>query len=194
MKFKKAKLKDDTEVTLRLMVKKDLDDLHKFYQKLPLEDRQFLRMDVTKKENVYLRFGKLDYDLIFPLLALRNEEIIGIATIFRAEFGWQRNLGEVRVVVAHDYQKKGLGTILTKELFFQAIKSNLYKLEAEIVGTQLSARSAFERFGFREECKLNKHVTDINGNRCDLIIMTLDIEELWYLTEDSNKDPYFNIC
>jgi len=125
---------------------------------------------------------------------VHNDEIIGIATIFRAEFGWKRNLGEVRVVVAHDYQKKGLGTILTKELFFHTIKSNVYKLEAEIVETQSAAKAAFERFGFREECKLKNHVTDINGQRCDLIIMTLDIEELWYLTEDSNKDPYFNIC
>jgi RimJ/RimL family protein N-acetyltransferase len=104
-----------------------------------------------------------------------------------------RNLGEIRVVISKKYQRKGLATILTKELFFQALNRKLYKLQAELMDTQLSAITAFERLGFRKEANLKKHVTDINGIRRDLIIMTLDVEDLWYLMEDYIKTPDFRI-
>ncbi|MDZ7262232.1 MAG: GNAT family N-acetyltransferase [candidate division KSB1 bacterium] len=171
----------------------DLEALLEFYRALPEEDRLFLRSDVTKRENVVRRFGRLDYETVFPVLALVKEKIIGIGTIFRAEFGWKRDLGEIRVVVAREYQRKGLGTILTRELFFHAIKPKLFKLQAEMMDTQKSAIAAFERLGFRTEAVLKKHVTDVTGQRRDLIIMTLDIEELWYLMEDFVKGTYFYV-
>ena len=181
---KNVKLKNETQVTLRLMVEDDLDQLLEFYRSIPESDRLFLRTDVTDRKNVEWRFGKLDYDLVFPILALADDKIVGIATLFRAEFGWKRNLGEIRVLIAPDYQRKGLATIFVRELFFHALKGKIYKLKVEMIESQESAMAAFERLGFREEARLKKHVTDIRDRRRDLVIMTLDIEDFWYLIED----------
>jgi RimJ/RimL family protein N-acetyltransferase len=190
---KKVKLKDETTVALRLMVKEDLDSLFEFYKVIPESDRLFLRVDVTDKKNVERRFGTLNYDYVYPILALDDKKIIGIGTLFRPEYGWKRNLGEIRVLIAPDYQRKGLATIFVRELFFYALKAKIYKLQAEMTVTQESAIAAFERLGFRQEAKLKKHVTDVRGRRRDLVIMTIDIEDFWYLMEDFVESHDFRI-
>lgn len=190
---KTLKLKDDSKVTLRLMVKEDLDALQGFYCTIPESDRQFLRIDVTDSKNIERRFGNLKYDNVYPILALDEDKIIGIATLFRPEFGWMRNLGEIRVLIAPDYQRKGLATIFVRELFFHALRVKIYKLQAEMIDSQESAIAAFERLGFRKEATLKKHVTDVRGRRRDLIIMTLDIEDFWYLIEDFIESRDFRI-
>jgi RimJ/RimL family protein N-acetyltransferase len=190
---KTVKLKDDVKVTLKLMVEDDLDSLFAFYKKIPETDRLFLRVDVTDKKNVERRFGNLNPDFVYPILAHAEGQIIGIATLFRSEFGWKRNLGEVRVLIAPDYQRKGLATIFIREMFFHALKAKIYKLQAEMTDNQESAIAAFERLGFRAEARLKKHVTDIRGRRRDLVIMTLDIEDFWYLMEDFVEGRDFRI-
>ena len=67
----------------------------------------------------------------------------------------------------------------------------MVKIQAEIIETQLSACSAFERMGFKKEALLKKHVIDINGERQNLIIMSLDIPELWNIMEDFILDPIY---
>lgn len=190
---KSIEMKDGTKVKLIIMTDDDLDDVIEFFQSLPDEDRLYLRSDIKDPENVRRRFGDLDYDNMFPILVKIDGQLIGIATLFRASFGWMRHLGEIRVVIAKDFQRRGLATILIRELFFQALKKKLYKVEAELMDTQLSAMTAVEKLGFRKEATLSKHVTDVNGVRRDLIIMTLDVEDLWHLMEDHIKTRDFRM-
>ncbi|MEJ2537237.1 MAG: GNAT family N-acetyltransferase [Calditrichia bacterium] len=181
---KEVKLKTEEKVVLRLLTLDDLEPLIYFFQNLSSKDRMFLRSDVMQKEYIYRRYGKMNYDVMFPLIALSNGKIVAIGTLFRAEYGWMRHLGELRCVVSEDYKRKGLCTILIRELFLHALSTDLYKIQAEIMEDQASAISAFKRMGFKTEAILNKHVTDINGKRRNLVIMSLDIQELWYLMED----------
>lgn len=190
---KTIELTDGIMVTLELLTDNDLDRLIKFFQHLPEKDRLYLRSDITDPENVRRRFGNPDYDNMFPIIARVNGEIMGIATIFRAAFGWMRNLGEVRICIAPEFQKRGLSTLLVREIFFQALKMGIYKLQAELMDTQKAAITAFNHLGFKQEALLPKHVTDIKGVRRDLVIMTLDVEDLWATQEDFVKSPDFRI-
>jgi RimJ/RimL family protein N-acetyltransferase len=190
---KTVALKNGDQLTLRLMVEEDLDKLLKFYRSIPAENRQFLRIDVTNRKNVESRFGNLDYTHVYPILALDKNRIAGISTLFKAEMGWKRNLGEVRVLIAPKYRRQGLGTIFVREVFFFALRSKIHKIQAEMVESQDSAIAAFEKFGFRKEATLRKHITDINEKRKDLIIMTLDVEDFWYLVEDHAQSLDFRI-
>jgi len=190
---KSIELEDGKIINLSIMTDDDLEEVMGFFQSLPEKDRLYLRSDTANPENVRRRFGNPDYENMFPILARIDNRMIGIATLYRAAFGWMRNLGEVRVCISQEYQQKGLATILTRELFFQALKKKLYKLQAELMDTQASAISAFEKLGFRKEATLRKQVTDITGVRRDLVIMSLDVEELWYLMEDHIKTPDFRI-
>lgn len=188
---KEAKLKNDEKVVLKLLETQDLKLLVDFFQHIPLEDRMYLRNDVVRADYVMRRFGEINYDLKYPVLALKKDKIIGIGTLFRAEFGWERHLGELRCVVRKEYQRKGLCTILVRELFLRALKTDLYKIQAEIMEEQKSAIAAFKRMGFHQEAVLDKHVTDINGIRRNLVIMSLDIQELWSIMEDYVPDSIF---
>jgi len=181
---KEVKLKDGYALTMRLFGEDDLEELIQFFKSLPTSDRMYLRLDVSKRENIMKRFGHVDYDIMYPLLVLDADRIAAIGTLYRAAFGWMRNLGEIRVVVGPEYQRRGLCTIVTKSLFFQALSTDLYKIQAELMEDQLAALSCFERLGFKREAVLRKHVTDINGNRCNLVLMSLDIQEMWLLMED----------
>jgi len=188
---KTFRLKDGQEVIIRELTEDDLSSLHIFFKKLPLQDRLFLRSDVTKKENIRRRYGTLNYDVIYPLIALKNNRIVGEASLFRGESGWKNKLGDIRIVISHDYQRLGLCTILCREVFLKAIKTDMVKIQAEIMETQLSACAAFERMGFKKEALLKNHVTDINGVRRNLIIMSLDIQELWNIMENFIPDPIY---
>ncbi|MFQ5604475.1 MAG: GNAT family N-acetyltransferase [bacterium] len=185
---KTVSLKDNNKLTLRLMQNEDLDLLLSFYRSIPEENRQFLRIDVTNRENVERRFANLDHKHVYPILAIDEGKIVGVATMFKAEIGWKRNLGEVRLLIAPDYRRKGLATIFVRELFAHALKSKILKIQAEMVEDQESAIAVFERFGFRKEAVLRKHVTDTHGQRKNLIIMTLDVEDLWHLMENHVED------
>ena len=181
---KSITLRDKTKIVLKLMEDKDMDSLVQFYQSIPESDRLYLRVDVSERKNLERRFGNLDYNHAYPILALDNDKIIGVGTLFRPTFGWMRNVGEIRVVIAPEYQRKGLATMFVRELFFRALKAKVFKLQAEMAETQESAIAAFERLGFRKEATLKKHITDVRGRRRDLVIMTLDVEDFWYLIED----------
>ena len=184
---KKIILKNGDSIILRLMEHTDLESLITFFQSLPEHDRMYLRSDVMKRDNIIRRFGTINYDYMYPVLALSKNKIIAIGTLFRARFGWMRNLGEVRCVVSPPYQLKGLCSILVQEIFLHAVSTDLTKLQAEIMEEQNSATKAFERMGFKKEAVLHNHVTDIYGKRRNLVIMSLDIEELWYILEDHTQ-------
>jgi len=190
---KTVKLKDKKSVQLQLLVRDDIGRLAQFYKSIPESDRLFLRFDITDERNVQRRFSNLDYNHIYPIIAVNENSIVGIATLDRAEFGWKRNLGEIRVVISPDFQRKGLATIFVREIFFHALKVKIYKIQAEMIETQESAIAAFEKLGFRKEATFRKHVTDIRNRRRDLIVMTLDIEDFWYLVEDYVEGKDFRI-
>jgi len=188
---KEVSLKSGQNLTLRLLNEDDIDHLVQFFHALPEEDRMYLRSDVTKRENIVRRFGHINYEKVYPVIALDRDRIVAIGSLWRAEYGWMRNLGEIRVVVAQDFQRKGLCTILTREIFFHALTTDLYKIQAEVMEDQVGAFNAFERLGFKKETVLRKHVTDTNGQRVNLVIMSLDIQEMWYLMEDFIKGQFY---
>lgn len=181
---KRIQLKDGTEVTLKPMTPNDLEALVSFFKEIPERDRQFLRSDVTDREIVERRYVKQDLEKAIPLLAWVGPDLVGIGTLFVPWFGWLRKVGNVRLVVSREYQHKGLGTRLIRQLFYHALELNLQKLQAQMMADQESAVAAFENLGFRAEATLRKHVADLKGRRHDLVIMTLNLEELWHLMED----------
>ena len=74
----------------------------------------------------------IDYQRCFPLVAEAEGRIVGDGTLHMRKVGWKRHLGNVRVVVAKDYQGRGLGTLLINELVELAGEFGLEKLIAEI--------------------------------------------------------------
>jgi L-amino acid N-acyltransferase YncA len=188
---KQFKLKDNTVITLGPMVKEDEPRLLEFFRRLPDEDRLFLKEDVTRPEIIHRWIEELNYDRVLPILAESGGTIIGDATLHAHSSGWMRHVGEIRCVVAREYQRKGIGVLLVRELLDEATHRGLRKIQTQFLDNQIGAMQAFERVGFLREAVLKKMAEDLNGKEHDIIIMTNNVSELWQKMEDLILDKEF---
>ena len=176
---KEATLKDGTAILLRPFERKDKDALLTFFQKLPEADRLFLKDDVTDPAVVERWAAELNYEKVFPLLAWRENDVVADAPLHKNLGGWMKHVGTIRMVVAREFHKQGVGSILANELFLHALKSGLEKIVAEMMETQHGARKVFEKLGFKLEATFHGHVRDQIGVRHDLLVLTKDLEDFW---------------
>ncbi|MFQ5840699.1 MAG: GNAT family N-acetyltransferase [Candidatus Methylomirabilales bacterium] len=175
---KHEKLRDGTEVVVRLMVKEDQRALFEFFHKVPREDRLFLREDVSDPATIRAWVDGLNYDRVLPLLALIDGKVVGDGTLHRRAGGWTRHVGRVRLVIDPDYRGKGLGTLLIGELLEIGKGLQLERLVVELMGTQQAALLAFRHFGFERVAVLHRHLKDQAGRPQDLVIMIHDLMEI----------------
>jgi len=182
---KQVALRDGSPVSLRLMVATDEARLVAFFRRLPPEDRQFLKDDVTQAEIIRGWCRDLDYHRVLPILAEREGEIIGDATLQRQPTGWMRHVGEIRVVTDPFFRRRGLASALAREIFYVALQVGLDKMVAEVVVDQIPAVKVFERLGFRQEALLAGHTLDLHGRKHDLLILTTDIPALMQRMEEA---------
>ena len=175
---KQITLRDRSTVTLRPMVQEDKDGLLAFFRRLPPEDRQFLKDDVTRAEIIETWAREINYNRVLPILAECEGRIVGDATLHRQGYGWMRHVGEIRVVTDPYLRRRGLATAMAREIFYLALQVGLDKMVAEMVGDQVAAIKVFEKLGFQQEARLTNHVVDLQGRKHDLVIMTTDIPAL----------------
>jgi L-amino acid N-acyltransferase YncA len=185
---KKVKLKDGSEVVIREMRKDDLDRSVAFFRALPKEDRVYLRVDVTKRENVERRIKAIDYGTVSRLVAVAGDQIVADGALELETEEWEEHMAELRLIVAHDYQRKGLGLLMARELFALAVSKNVEEVVARFMAPQKRARTVLERLGFHEDTVLHDYVKDIDGIKHDLVLMRCDLKSLWQKLDDFMTD------
>ena len=169
---KSLQLPDGTDVEIRLMAPADRDAVLQFARALPQEDLLFLRVDITEESVVDDWIHNLEAGRATSLVAYDNRGLIGYATVHSNPAPWTRGVGELRVNVNPDYRGKGLGRILTAQIFDLARGLGLRKLMANMTADQHGAQAAFRRLGFVPEALLADYVEDRNGSPRDLVIMS----------------------
>ena len=172
-------LRDGKSVAIRPIEPDDGEALGEFYRELPEEDRLFLREDVTHLEWAEEFIRSVDFDSVFSLLAEHQERVVGNATLYRSRHGWSAHVAEIRIAVARQFQRHGLGTALASQLVRHATSLGLEKIVAHVVDNQVGAKRAFEKLGFRKDAVLRGHVKDIRGVTRDLVVMSNDVSHLW---------------
>ncbi|MEO8456255.1 MAG: GNAT family N-acetyltransferase [Chloroflexota bacterium] len=163
------------EVTFRMMVPEDRDEIIRFAKLLPEEDLMFLRSDITQTGPVDAWMAYIKNGRSISIIAEVGGHIAGYATIHMNEATWTRHVGEMRVLVSGDYRGMGLGKRLTTEAFAMAKELGLRKVTAQMSTDQRSARGVFEHLGFRPEALLADHVMTRDGQTRDLLIMSYDV-------------------
>jgi len=186
----KVKLKDGTEVVIRELALNDLEQSMAFFQALPKEDRVYLRVDVTKPENIEQRIKRMKIDNVYRYVAFAGDRIVADGALELEAEEWEQHMAELRLIVAHDYQRKGLGLLMARELFTLAASKNVEEVVARFMAPQKAARSVLEKLGFHQDTVLHDYVRDIDGNKRDLVLMRCDLKSLWEKLEDyiSNFD------
>ena len=173
------RLNDGTEVVIRLLKADDIDRLMKFYRGLPLEDRKYLKFDVTKRAVVARRLRRIETGDDIRIVALRGGLIVASGALELSGEAWSKHQGEIRVIVSRPYQHKGLGTVMIRELYFIAVQNKLERIVARMMRPQIGALKIFRKLGFREETLLADSVRDLEGASQDLTQMTCEVQDLW---------------
>ncbi|MFH1754496.1 MAG: GNAT family N-acetyltransferase [Candidatus Latescibacterota bacterium] len=176
---KLTKLKDGTEVLIRPMRKDDVDRSFDFFQALPMDERAYLRTDVTKRWVVKERISSMEMGGVKRIVAVADDKIVADGAIEVAGHTWKKHMGELRLIVAKPYQRKGLGMLMARELFTVAASEKLEEIVVKMMRPQVAARGIFRKLGFHEEIMLPEYVKDLTGRRQDLIIMRCDLEAIW---------------
>ena len=178
------KLKDGTEVLIRLLTIDDVEKSFQFFQTLPAEDREYLRVDVTKRELVEQRIKLMKEKNVRRIIALCGDNIVADAALELEGVGWKEHTAEMRIIIARPYQRKGLGMILASEVYLLAQKEKIEDLVVKMMKPQKSAQSIFKKLGFHHDSTLDDYVKDQHGHKQDLIIMRCSLRELWGELED----------
>jgi RimJ/RimL family protein N-acetyltransferase len=173
---KEGVLKDGTRVVLRPMVQEDREKLIDFFSRVSDQDRQFLRNNVRDPKVIDNWVNQIDYHKVFPLIAEVDDKIVGDATLHMRRTGWKRHLGNVRVVVANEFQGRGLGTLLINEFADLAGEFGLEKLISEIYFNSPAALKVFKNAGFGVKAVFEDLVKDLYGHNADMIVMVCDVE------------------
>ena len=181
-------LKDSTTVHIRPLSNQDIERSTSFFNRLPAEDRQYFRMDVTKPGLVQKRIENMISQPIDRLIASFNEEIVAEGALEREERDWKSHVGEIRLIVSEPYRRKGLGMLMARELYFLAVSLKLDEIIVKIMKPQSSALSIFKRLGFRTQTTLPDYVTDSTGQRHDLIILRCPLSDFWKELEEHIED------
>lgn len=181
---KTVKLKDQTEALIREMTREDLDGSHAFFTMLPEEDRAYLRREVTQRKVVERRISESVSGAVMRLVAVADGQIVADGSLATSDEEWKKHVGELRLIVGQTHRRKGLGTLMARELYLLAASARMEEIIVKMMRPQEAAQSIFRRLGFREEASLHDYVQDQTGRKHDLILMRCNLEALWQEMED----------
>jgi L-amino acid N-acyltransferase YncA len=168
-------LKDGTRVLVRPLIAEDKDALLELFLPVQPDDKRYIRHNVNDPQVVSAWVDELDYDKVFPLVALIGKRIVGNATLhFRS--GPARHRAEIRIFLAKDFRQLGVGTRVLQGLIDIARKRGLHFLEVEIVSDQSHMIKAFNNLGFTTKCVLEDFYMLPDGSIRDLHLMILTLQ------------------
>jgi L-amino acid N-acyltransferase YncA len=168
---KQITLRDGTAVTLRSLIPQDRAEIGEFFERVPEDDRSFLKEDLLNRYEVEVWLDEIEIDRETVIVAVAGQQIIGTAILERQRHGWSRHVGEIRIVADPAFRRRGLGHALADAVMDLAQHSGLEKLLAEMVSDRTEPIRVFKRLGFKTEATFNDQVKDRHGHTHDLLVM-----------------------
>ena len=175
-------LHDGTTVDVRVLTEDDKTRLLKFFERVPEEDRYYLKENVTAPWVILDWTANIDLDRVFPLVAVVGDDIVADASLHRTRTPARRHIGEIRIVVDPDYRERGLGRRMIQEVLDLADALGLHKVVFELVAKREEpAIMAAISLGFREVAVLGERVRDMWGNFQDIVALEIAMKDVeWW--------------
>lgn len=163
-------LPDGLRVLLRPLVPKDRDALVALFSNLPPEETASFRNKVTQAGLVAGWAENPQYDRIFPLVAVVADRIVGNCTLHLGS-GYTRHVAEVRIFLAREFRRRGIGSAMIKSHLEIARKLGLHQVIAEVVESRPQVIHAFERLGFERQFAWRDLFMTPEGETLDMIVL-----------------------
>ena len=167
----------DGGLLLRPMQAADEPELAAFFSRIPVDERQLFKEDVTRTTVIQGWIRNLDYSNILPLLALDRSRVVADASLHRDRHGWSRHVAEVRIAVDPEFRGRGLARTLLQEFIRFAPDTGVAILNAAVLDVQKEARELFEAAGFLHMATLPQHAIDLAGTVHDVLVYSLTVTQ-----------------
>lgn len=165
-------LRDGARVLLRPLIPGDRQALLDLFLPVPPDEARFMRDNINDPEVVSAWADHVEYDKIFPLVAIVGDRIVGNATLHFFS-GPHRHRAEVRIFLAKDFRRRGLGTKLIQAIAEIAKRRSLYLLEVQLVADQVSDIKSFQKMGFVTNCTFEDYYMLPDGELRDVVQLFL---------------------
>ena len=165
----------DGGLILRPMEGADEAGLVEFFRRIPVDDRQLFKDDVTKSSVIRGWIRNLDYTNILPLLVFQDRRVVADATLHRDKRGWSRHVAEVRVSLDPDFRGRGLARMLLREFIDLGPDLDVAILNASVLDVQHEARELVESLGFVPIATFPQHAIDLAGVVHDVLVYSLTL-------------------
>jgi len=145
-------LVDGTAVTIRPIRPEDADIEQEFVRNLSGESRYFRFMDSVRElsPRMLSHFTRVDYDRHMALIAVSggdgHEIQLGVARYVATE---DRQACEFAIVIADDWQRRGLGAHLMRSLMSSAHAAGIRVMYGDILSGNQRMLQFTARLGFR---------------------------------------------
>ncbi|WP_169588880.1 GNAT family N-acetyltransferase [Antrihabitans stalactiti] len=149
-----------------------VDGLRLFLAQSSAGDRTYFRDDV-------LANGVVDSWLARTTgayhVALVEGEVAGLL-VLEPGVEWGRHVGEIRIVVAQGFRRRGIGRALARRALIAGLELDLDKLVVQVAAEDEATTSMFVTLAFEPEALLRGHVRDDSGDTHDLLVLAHFVE------------------
>ncbi len=165
----------ELHLTVRPFEPKYFSAIVTFAQSLPVEDLLFLPRDTKNIKNADKWLQAVENRSIMTFLCLDGEDIVGAGAIVRKLRGWSAHVAEIRIVAREDMRHHGVGRLLLKHCFAEAIETGAEKLIGRMTSDKKKAMAVFRSLGFEREAVLRRQVRDNHGGLKDLVVYSYHV-------------------
>lgn len=170
-------LRDGARVLLRPLVSTDRQALLDFFLPVSIEERRYMRHNVNDPELITSWTENIDYDRIFPLVAVLGERIVGEATLHFND-GPSRHRAEIRIFLSKDFKRRGLGSKLIQALIDIARKRSVHIVEVQVVTDHVEVIKAFHQAGFETLATFDDYFMFPDGELRDVVYLALRLRKV----------------
>lgn len=167
---------------MRELDKGDEVALQAFFRAIPRDDHAFFKEDLD--EPAVLRRW-IDDERGIRIVAIDGDgdgdgTVAAIAAIWPG-IGRSNHVGDLRLVVAADRRRQGLGRRTARAALVAALRRGIWKLSVEVVATQQRTIDMFLALGFVPEALLRDQLCSPEGVREDVVLLS-------HFAEDAAQD------
>lgn len=163
-------------IQIRTCTAADEQAMLSFARSLPPHDVLFMRRRISEPKVVAAWLKEAEAGKIPTLVAVRDGVIVGSAAILTDPLSWSQHVAEFRLVVSAEVRGHGVGKALMQETLKLAVSMGVDKFMAYMTVDQRAAIAVFEEIGFKPEAVFEAHVKDLQGNKHDVVVLSLDVE------------------
>jgi RimJ/RimL family protein N-acetyltransferase len=167
-------LRDGARVLLRPLLKEDRQALLDFFLPISPEERRYMRHDVNDPAVITSWAENIDYEKVYPIVAVINDRIVGNATLHFND-GHARHRAEIRIFLAKDFRRRGLGSKLIHAIIEQARRRSLYLLEAQVISDQVNVIKALQKAGFETVCVFEDYYMLPDNELRDVVYLNMKL-------------------